>query len=31
VSQLVTEVVANIRSLKPGGRLLQAVGVAQGY
>jgi glyoxylate/hydroxypyruvate reductase A len=31
VSQLVTEVVANIHSLKAGGRLLQAVDVAQGY
>ena len=31
VSQLVTEVAANIRSLEAGGRLLQEVDVAQGY
>ncbi len=31
VSQLVTEVAANIRSLKAGGRLLQEVDVALGY
>ena len=31
VSQLVTEVAANIRSFKAGGRLLQEVDVAQGY
>ena len=31
VSQLVTEVAANIRSLEAGGRLLQEVDVTQGY
>lgn len=31
VSQLVTEVAANIRSLEAGGRLLQEIDVAQGY
>jgi glyoxylate/hydroxypyruvate reductase A len=31
VSQLVTEVAANLRSLKAGGRLLQEIDVAQGY
>ena len=31
VTQLVTEVAANIRSLEAGGRLLQEVDVAQGY
>src|SRR5258708_9351532 len=31
VAQLVTEVVANIRSLKAGGKLLQEVDVTQGY
>ncbi len=31
VAQLVTEVAANIRSLKAGGRLLQEVDVARGY
>ena len=31
VSQLVTEVAANLRSFKAGGRLLQEVDVAQGY
>jgi glyoxylate/hydroxypyruvate reductase A len=31
VPQLVTEVAANIRSLKAGGRLLQEVEVARGY
>jgi glyoxylate/hydroxypyruvate reductase len=31
VDQLVTEVVANIRSLEAGGRLLQEVDVARGY
>src|SRR5262245_23205755 len=31
VSQLVTEVAANIRSLKAGGRLLQEIDVALGY
>ncbi len=31
VRQLVTEVAANIRSLKAGGRLLQEVDVAEGY
>ena len=31
VTQLVTEVAANIRSLKAGGCLLQEVGVRRGY
>ena len=31
VAQLVTEVAANIRSLKAGGRLLQEIDVTQGY
>jgi glyoxylate/hydroxypyruvate reductase A len=31
VGQLVTEVAANLRSLKAGGRLLQEIDVAQGY
>jgi glyoxylate/hydroxypyruvate reductase A len=31
VSQLVTEVAANLRSLKTGGRLLQEIDVTQGY
>jgi glyoxylate/hydroxypyruvate reductase A len=31
VAQLVTEVVANIRSLKAGGHLLQEVDVARRY
>jgi glyoxylate/hydroxypyruvate reductase A len=31
VAQLVTEVVANIQSLKAGGRLLQEVDIARGY
>jgi glyoxylate/hydroxypyruvate reductase len=31
VAQLVTEIVANIRSLQSGGRLLQEVDVALGY
>jgi glyoxylate/hydroxypyruvate reductase A len=31
VGQLVTEVAANLRSLKSGGRLLQEIDVAQGY
>ena len=31
VDQLVTEVVANIRSFEAGGRLLQEVDVARGY
>ena len=31
VGQLVTEVAANIRSLKAGGRLLQEIDVALGY
>jgi glyoxylate/hydroxypyruvate reductase A len=31
VSQLVTEVAANIRSLDSGGRLLQEVDVTEGY
>jgi glyoxylate/hydroxypyruvate reductase A len=31
VAQLVTEIVANIRSLKAGGRLLQEVDIALGY
>jgi len=31
VDQLVTEVAANIRSLKSGGRLLQEVDVTRGY
>src|SRR4029077_20127869 len=31
VAQLVTEVVANIESLKAGGRLLQEIDVTQGY
>jgi glyoxylate/hydroxypyruvate reductase A len=31
VSQLVSEVAANLRSLKAGGRLLQEIDVAQGY
>ena len=31
VAQLVTEIVANIRSLRAGGRLLQEVDITQGY
>ena len=31
VAQLVTEVVANIRSLQSGGRLLQEIDVTMGY
>jgi glyoxylate/hydroxypyruvate reductase A len=31
VAQLVTEVVANIRSVEAGGRLLQEVDIATGY
>jgi glyoxylate/hydroxypyruvate reductase A len=31
VAQLVTEVAANIRSLKAGGRLLQEIDVTRGY
>jgi glyoxylate/hydroxypyruvate reductase A len=31
VAQLVTEVAANLRSLKAGGKLLQEINVAQGY
>src|ERR671935_246292 len=31
VQQLVTEMVANIRSLRAGGRLLQEVDIARGY
>jgi glyoxylate/hydroxypyruvate reductase len=31
VAQLVTEMVANIRSLRAGGRLLQEVDITRGY
>ena len=31
VGQLVTEVAANLKSLKAGGRLLQEIDVAHGY
>jgi glyoxylate/hydroxypyruvate reductase A len=31
VAQLVTEVVANIHSLRAGGKLLQEVDITQGY
>jgi glyoxylate/hydroxypyruvate reductase A len=31
VSQLVTEIVANIKSLKAGGRLLEQIDLARGY
>jgi glyoxylate/hydroxypyruvate reductase A len=31
VSQLVTEMVANIKSLEAGGRLLEEVDLARGY
>ena len=31
VAQLVTEMVANIRSLEAGGRLLEEVDLARGY
>jgi glyoxylate/hydroxypyruvate reductase A len=31
VAQLVTEIVANIRSLRAGGRLLQEIDLTMGY